>query len=135
MTHSALTPAPILQLVTGLWAAGVLKGGLDLQVFDHLSQGPQDVAALSRALGADPSSLRILLDALVALGLLDATAQGYALTDVSAEFLVSTKPTYLGGLLTDTTISSTLFDLYKDYRRVVTAGYQGNPVGIWRRRQ
>jgi C-methyltransferase len=113
--------------VTGLWAAGVLKGGLDLQVFDHLSQGPHDVAALSRALGANSSSLQILLDALVALGLLDATAQGYGLTDVSAEFLVSTKPTYLGGLLTDTMISPTLFDLYKDYRRVVTAGYQVNP--------
>ena len=127
MTDSTLTPAPILQLVTGLWAAGVFKGGLDLQVFDHLSHGPQDVDSLSRVLGANSSSLQILLDALVALGLLNKAPTGYALTEISAEFLVSTKPTYLGGLLTDTTISSTIFELYKDYRRVVTEGYQVNP--------
>jgi hypothetical protein len=127
MTREDLTPAPILQLVTGLWAAGVLKGGLELQVFDHLSAIPQDVDSLSRTLGAQSSSLRILLDALAAIGLLETTPQGYALTDVSAAFLVSTKPTYLGGVLIETTISSTLFDLYKDYRRVVTEGYQVNP--------
>lgn len=71
--------------------------------------------------------MRILLDALVAIGLLETTPQGYGLTEVSAAFLVSTKPSYLGGLLIDTTISSTLFDLFKDYRRVVTDGYQVNP--------
>jgi len=127
MTRDDLTPAPILQLATGLWAAGVLKGGLELQVFDHLSVTPQDVGSLSRTLGAHSSSLRILLDALVAIGLLETNPRGYALTDVSAAFLVSTKPSYLGGLLIDTTISSTLFDLFKDYRRVVTEGYQVNP--------
>ena len=127
MTREDLTPAPILQLVTGLWAAGVLKGGLELQLFDHLNAEPQDLDSLSRSLGARSSSLRILLDALVAIGLLETTPQGYALTDLSAAFLVSTKPSYLGGLLIDTTISSTLFDLFKDYRRVVIEGYQVNP--------
>ena len=127
MPHEDLTPAPILQLVTGLWAAGVLKGSLELHVFDHLSLAPQDVDSLSRTLGAHSSSLRILVDALVAIGLLKTTPQGYALTDVSANFLVSTKPSYLGGLLIDTTISSALFDLFKDYRRVVTEGYEVNP--------
>jgi hypothetical protein len=127
MTREDLTPAPILQLITGLWAAGVLKGSLELKVFDHLSVTPQDAESLSRTIGAHSSSLRILLDALVAIGLLQSTPQAYALTDVSAAFLVSTKPSYLGALLTDTTISSTLFDLFKDYRRVVTEGYQVNP--------
>src|SRR5215218_10133768 len=108
MTPAPLTPEPILQIVTGLWAAGVLKSGLDLQVFDQLSTGPQDIAPLSQALGASPQSLPILLDALVALGLLDKQPQGYALTGVAAEFLVSSKPTYLGGLLTETTLSPTV---------------------------
>ncbi len=129
MSDSTPTPAPLLQLATGLWAAGVLKAGLDLQVFDHLADGSQDVDSLRRVLGANSSSLQILLDALVALELLNKVPTGYALTEVAAEFLVSTKPTYLGGVLTDTTISSTVFELYKDYRRVVTDGYQVNPWG------
>jgi 2-polyprenyl-3-methyl-5-hydroxy-6-metoxy-1,4-benzoquinol methylase len=127
MTASSLTPAPILQLVSGLWAAGVLKAGLDLQVFDHLSARPQDASSLSRMLEADASSLQILLDALTALQLLDITPQGYALTEVSDAFLVSTKPAYLGGMLSDTTISPLLFDLYKDYQRVVTERHRINP--------
>jgi ubiquinone/menaquinone biosynthesis C-methylase UbiE len=114
-------------MATGLWAVGVLKGGLDLQVFDYLSAGRQDLPSLSRTLHADSSSLQILLDALVAMGLLDMNTAGYALTDISAAFLVSTKPAYLGGLLIDTTISSTIFDLFKNYRRVVTERYQVNP--------
>jgi C-methyltransferase len=121
------TPAPVLQFVTGLWSAGVLKGALELKVFDYLSASPRDVDSLNQALGAHSSSLRILLDALVALGLLETTPKGYGLTDVSAAFLVSSKPAYLGGLLLDTTISSTVFDLFKDYRRVVTEGYHVNP--------
>jgi hypothetical protein len=48
MAREDITPTPILQLVTGLWAAGVLKGGLELQVFDHLSAMPQDADSLSR---------------------------------------------------------------------------------------
>ena len=127
MTASSLTPAPILQLVSGLWAAGVLKAGLDLQVFDHLSARPQDASSLSRMLEADASSLQILLDALTALQLLDITSQGYALTEVSDAFLVSTKPAYLGGMLSDTTISPLLFHSYKDYQRVVTQRHRINP--------
>jgi ubiquinone/menaquinone biosynthesis C-methylase UbiE len=127
MAREDPTPAPILQFVTGLWGAGVLKGALELHVFDHLTATPRDVDFLSHALGAHPSSLRILLDALVALGLLETTSEGYGLTDVSAAFLVSSKTGYLGGLLVDTTISSAVFDLFKDYRRVVTEGYHVNP--------
>jgi len=127
MANEGSTPEPILQIVTGLWAAGVLKGGLDLKVFDRFNGGAQDVQALSHALGVDASSLRILLDALVALGLLEIRGEKYALTEVSEVFLVSNKPTYLGGLLIDTTISTTLFDMFKDYRRVVAEGYHVNP--------
>jgi hypothetical protein len=56
MSDSSITPAPILGIAAGLWAAGVLKSSIELQVFDHLSTGPQDVAVLSQALGADPLS-------------------------------------------------------------------------------
>lgn len=34
MTELSVTPEPILQVCAGLWAAGVLKNGVDLQLFD-----------------------------------------------------------------------------------------------------
>ncbi len=64
---ASVTPEPILQVCAGLWAAGVLRSGIELKIFDHLAVGPRDGVALSQASGAEPQSLHILLDALVAL--------------------------------------------------------------------
>jgi Dimerisation domain/O-methyltransferase domain len=127
MSEPSVTPAPILAVAAGLWAAGALKSAIELQVFDHLHAGPQDVAGLSQALGADPLSLQIVLDALVALGFVTTHAQRYALTDVSSQFLVSSQPTYLGALVADNANSAAVFDVCKDYRRVVTEGYRVDP--------
>jgi C-methyltransferase len=122
MPTPAVTPEPILQICSGLWAAGLLKSAVDLRLFDHLAAGPQNVDTLSHALGAAPHSLQVLLDALVALGFVERHPPGYGLTAVSAEFLVSSKPTYLGSFITEMPGGPTVFDLYRDYRRVVTAG-------------
>src|SRR5215510_1423533 len=73
MSDPSVTPEPILQVCAGLWAAGALKSGVDLKLFDALAAGPQDVTELSHTLGAAPQSLRIVLDALVALGLVALT--------------------------------------------------------------
>src|SRR4051812_41381988 len=122
MPTPVVTPEPILQVCSGLWAAGLLKSAVDLQLFDHLADGPQAVDTLSHALGAAPQSLQVLLDALAALGFVERQPPGYGLTAVSAEFLVSSKPTYLGSFLTEMPGGPAVFDLYRDYRRVVTTG-------------
>lgn len=127
MTTPAITPEPIIQVCAGLWAAGVLKGAIQLQVFDHVAAGKQEVRSLSQVTGADPQALQILLDALVSLGFLERSAQRYRLTTVSAEFLVSSKPTYLGTLAAEILGDPILYDLYNNYRRVVTEGYHRDP--------
>jgi SAM-dependent methyltransferase len=123
----SVTPDPILHVCTGLWAAGVLKGAVELQVFDLLTTGPQDAVALSQVLHAPPDGLQILLDALVALGFLTKGPQGYTLLPVAAEFLVSSKPTYLGTLAAEILGNPALYDLYSQYQRVVSHGYQRDP--------
>jgi hypothetical protein len=127
MSDPSVTPEPILQVCAGLWAAGALKSGVDLKLFDALAAGPQDVAVLSHTLSAAPQSLRVVLDALVALGLVARQAHGYSLTEVSSAFLVSSQPTYLGALVADNANSAAVFDVCKDYRRVVTEGYRLDP--------
>jgi 2-polyprenyl-3-methyl-5-hydroxy-6-metoxy-1,4-benzoquinol methylase len=54
-------------------------------------------------------------------------AHGYTLTAVSSAFLVSSQPTYLGALVADNANSAAVFDVCKDYRRVVTEGYRLDP--------
>jgi 2-polyprenyl-3-methyl-5-hydroxy-6-metoxy-1,4-benzoquinol methylase len=127
MSDPGMSPEPVLHVAAGLWAAGALKSGIELKLFDALATGPQDVAALSQTLGAAPPSLRVVLDALVALGFVARQLQGYTLTEVSATFLVSSQPTYLGALVADNANSAAVFDVCKDYRRVVTEGYRLDP--------
>ena len=127
MSTPPVTPEPILQVCTGLWAAGILKGAVELQVFDQLTTGVRDVAGLHQVLHASSDALEILLDALVALGFLVKDPQGYTLTPVSAEFLVSSKPTYLGTLAAEILGDPILYDLFSQYQRVVTEGYHRDP--------
>jgi len=127
MADASVSPEPVLHVAAGLWGAGALKSGIELKIFDALAAGPQDVAALSQALGAAPLSLRVVLDALVALGFVARQAQGYALTDASSAFLLSSQPTYLGALVADNANSTAVFDVCKNYRRVVTEGYRVDP--------
>jgi len=57
MTTPAVAPEPILHVCAGLWAAGVLKGAVQLQIFDHLATSPQEVDTLSQVTGAAPQPL------------------------------------------------------------------------------
>lgn len=100
---------------------------MDLKLFDALDAGPQDVAALSPTPGAAPQSLRILLDAPVTLGFITRQAYRYTLTAASSAFLLSSQPTYLGALVAHNAMSAAVFDVCKDYRRVVTEGYRLDP--------
>lgn len=127
MTTSPATPQPILDISAGLWAAGVLKGAIELQVFDHVAAGRRTVEAMSRTFEASPEPLAILLDTLVSLGLLEKNAHGYGLTPTADEFLVSSRPAYIGGFAINFFMNPVLFDLYGNYRRVVTEGYRRDP--------
>jgi hypothetical protein len=128
MQTPTVTPEPILQLCSGLWAAGLLKSAVDLRLFDQVAAGQHQVDTLSQAIGAPPPSLQVLLDSLVALGFLELGPQGYGLATVSAEYLVSSQPTYLGSFITEMPGGPAVFDLYRDYRRVVT---EGKRTDLW----
>jgi C-methyltransferase len=90
------SPEPIMHMVQGLQVAGILKGAVDLGVFDAIAAGQHDARSIATATGGDERATRILLDALTALGLLTADSD-YGLAPASAAFLVRDRPTYIGG--------------------------------------
>jgi C-methyltransferase len=87
-----------MQMMQGLQATALLKAGVDLGVFDHIDAGKKDAASVAAAAGTDERGMRILLDALAALGLLEADGV-YALSPLADAFLVSSRPTYLGAFV------------------------------------
>ena len=102
-THPPVTPERINQLAWGFAPPLAMEAAIKHRVFDELDGGPKTLAEMVSATGASARGLRALMNMLVGLNLL-AKADGdcYTLTPESAAFLVSTKPSFQGGLLRHT---------------------------------
>ncbi len=93
---AAPSPESVMQMVQGLEVAGILKGAVDLGVFDEIAAGRRDAESIATSIGADERATRILLDALAALGLLT-TGPDYDLAPTADAFLVRNRRAYIGG--------------------------------------
>jgi len=84
-------------MAEGLQVTAILQAGLQLGVFDQIASGHDQAVTVATAIGADERGTRILLDALSALGLLERDG-GYRLSPLVEMFLVSSRPSYIGGM-------------------------------------
>lgn len=89
-------PAPIRELGWAFARSAALAAAVELRLFNHLASGPATAAEVAAAAGTSPRGTRMLLDALVALELLEREGGGYRLTPVAACYLVEGRPDYLG---------------------------------------
>jgi len=93
------SPEPVMQVAMGFWASKVLLSAVEMELFTHLANNPQDLTSLRARVGLHPRSARDFLDALVALGFLDRQAGLYRNAPSADAFLDKRKPSYLGGFL------------------------------------
>jgi precorrin-6B methylase 2 len=94
------TPQRIHEMTWGFAAPLMLQTAIELKLFDRLEGHPQTALELSKQVGASERGVRILCNALVSIGFLTKTAAGrLELTPESAAFLVTSKPSFQGGLL------------------------------------
>jgi precorrin-6B methylase 2 len=102
--HSApVTPERIFQLAWGYAPPLILEAAIKHRVFDVLDAGPMSLDEVSAATGASTRGLAAIMDVLVGLDFLAKNDAGkYSLTPESAAFLVSTKPSFQGGLIRHT---------------------------------
>ncbi len=103
MTTPATTPATperIMQFAWGYIPPLVLEAAIRHHVFDLLDGGPKTVNEIHEKSGASERGLTAIMNALVGLNFLAKDQQSrFSLTPESAEFLVSTKPAFQGGLI------------------------------------
>lgn len=83
----AKTLDDIMEMAHGYQRAMVLFAALDLGVFSALAEGPEEASRLARRIPADPRRLSILLNALVAAGLLRKKGKTYGNRDLAGRFL------------------------------------------------
>jgi ubiquinone/menaquinone biosynthesis C-methylase UbiE len=95
-----VSPDRIMQFAWGYAPPLIMEAAIQNGVFDAVDAGPKTVGETATATGASERGLRAIMNALVGLGLLAKSAdEQYSLTPESAAFLVSSKPSYMGGFL------------------------------------
>jgi SAM-dependent methyltransferase len=74
----------------------ILRAGIELQVWAEITAGHRTVNEIASAVGADLDGMRVLLDALTVMKLLQKERAAYFLPDWAEYYLLPDKPTYLG---------------------------------------
>src|SRR5208282_4146779 len=98
-TAASVTPERIMQFAWAFAPPLVIEAALRHRVFDVLAKQKLTLGELAQATGASSRGLAAITDLLVGLGLLIRDDAGrYALTPESDAFLVSHRPSFIGGI-------------------------------------
>jgi SAM-dependent methyltransferase len=124
---TALDPAPtvsrerLYRMMRVYKETGLLRAAVTVGVFDALAAGAGSAESVAAAVAADVRGTRLLLNGLVALDLVQGSDGNYVLDDGARELLVSTSPTYYGGMV-DVVASDHEWDALRDLADAVRHG-------------
>lgn len=85
--HNTITADVIFQIASGFMASKHLFAASELGLFEHLAEGPMTLELLAQRMGITCRRLRIIADAMVALGLVECHHHCYQNSPVAAAFL------------------------------------------------
>lgn len=124
---AAPTPQRIHEMTWAFAGPLILETAIELKVFDQLDDRPQTAAELAKRLDVSERGVRILCNALTAIGFLSKTSDDQlSLTPESSAFLVSTKPSFQGGILRH--VSRQLLPKWSQLTQVVRTGASADAV-------
>ncbi len=87
---------PLLEMLYAYQGSAILMGSHELGVYDALAQEPLTAGEIASRLGTASRSTELLLNACVAVGLLQKTGEKYKNSPLADRFLVKGNPGYLG---------------------------------------
>lgn len=124
-----ISPDRIMQMAWGFIPPLVLETAIRHRIFDTLDAGSKDIHEVEQATSASIRGLTAVMNALVGLNLLAKDDSGrFSLTPESATFLVSSKPTFQGGLVKH--CSEHLIPRWLHINEVVATGIPVTPVNV-----
>ena len=93
------TGEQLLELMRQFQIPCVLAAAADLDVFERLAQSPRSAEAMAETLGCDVRAMKILLNALAAIGILEKTADSYGLPASLGPLLTNASPDSVDAML------------------------------------
>ena len=91
-----MLPELIETLAGAVYPSFAMLAGMELDLFTPLGNGAQSAQDIAAAAGTHPEKTAVLLNALVATGLLTREGDRFSNTGEANEFLVRGKPSYIG---------------------------------------
>jgi SAM-dependent methyltransferase len=91
-TEDAVTPDRVLGLGNAFWVSQIMSAAAHHKFFTLISRGHRTADAVANAAGTDPRGTRMVLDGLVAAGLIEKRNDGLALSPDAEAFLVEGRP-------------------------------------------
>jgi len=117
-------PETILDMLNAFWQSGILKAGIELDVFTEIAAGNDTVEKVASSIEVSERGVRILLNALCALGLISKAEGKYLLGATAEHFLVKGKDSYIGNVA----LAATPFVHWEAFGRIAEAVKKGAPV-------
>lgn len=96
MQNGKLTPGHLMEISGGYWKTCALHAAVKLDVFTVIGDAEIAGDAVARETGTDARAMTMLLNALVAMGILQKTEDHFANTEIAGGFLSKDSPKYLG---------------------------------------
>ncbi|MDT8421311.1 MAG: methyltransferase [Desulfuromonadales bacterium] len=122
MTQFSWTPAELLKTSSGFWLSSAIHAGVKLDLFSSLGGESLRATDLATRLQLNERGLAMLLDALVALELLQKEGADYRNSPFAEEFLCRESPKYLGHIIRHH------HHLVDSWRQLDESVRQGGPV-------
>lgn len=127
-TAAAAVPAPdtltrerLYRMMRVYKETSLLRSGVQLGLFDALADGPHDAETVADRIDADPRGVRLLLNALAALGVVRCAEGRFDLDDGARALLVRESDEYYGGMV-DVVASDWEWDALRDLSDAVRRG-------------
>lgn len=111
--------ADLARLAGGHIEARAIQVAVGLGLFDTIKEKTLDASTIASALHADLRATELLLNALVALSLLEKNNRLFSLSPISSTYLVSSSPKYFGGMIL---FESSLWNCWGSLEKTVRSG-------------
>jgi ubiquinone/menaquinone biosynthesis C-methylase UbiE len=90
------SPRTLMRILGDFGNSQILDASIEYDFFTLIDKGLRSAGEVAREAGTDPRATRIVLDSLLALGLIEKRDGRYYLLPISERFLVRGKPSYMG---------------------------------------
>ena len=118
----------LMNLAAGHVEARIVQTAVELRIFDVLDNEPLGAEAVAAKLGLNAAATELLMNALVALNVLEKQDQAFSLAPIARQFLRQNSAQYLGAMIR---FESSLWHCWEQLPQAIRSGKAARPADMY----